>query len=381
MPRAEAPLRTRLLLLAACASLAACAGAQKPRPDVVWPLPPEKPRVKWVRSFASNDDLKHGTLSAIGRAFLPGEAGVAVAQPTGLALSPDERFLYVACNSAARVLAVDLVKGSMNLTATSGTRPVAPFGVATDGEGNLYVTDHIANDVKVYRGSDGSFLRKFGEGKVDRPTGIVVDARRQVVYVTAGASSASKHHRVEVFSLKGQHLRTIGTRGHDPGQFNFPVNLALAKNGQLYVVDMLNFRVQVFDPDGQLVTTFGRVGAGEPGTFDKPKGLAFDGFGNLYVVDSQQSYVQLFNTKHQPLMAFGGFGLEPGYMSLPTAIVISSKNAIYVADFALSAVHEYQLFNTTAADSFAPDQKPTPPSGGPQRAPPPTPSGQKAQGG
>jgi hypothetical protein len=235
----------QLLLLAACASLAACAGPQK-RPDVFWPPPPETARIQWVRSFSSEADIVNGTFSALGRAFLPGDSSLGIQQPTGLALSPDERTLYIASNSACKVLAVDLEKGRFRSAANADkNRPIAPFGVATDAEGNLYVTDHQAGLVFVYA-PDGAFLRRIGEGKLERASGIAIDRRRQLLYVTAGSSSDSKNHRIEVFSLKGQPLRTIGTRGHEPGTFNFPANLAVSGSGELYVVDMLNFRIQIF---------------------------------------------------------------------------------------------------------------------------------------
>ena len=54
-------------------------------------------------------------------------------------------------------------------------------------------------------------------------------------------------------------------------------------------------------------------------------------------------------------MAFAGRGQAPGLMLLPNAIVIDSKNTIYVADFAAGLVDVYQLINTSAQDSFAPE--------------------------
>lgn len=346
-------------LLLACAALAGCAGAQKPKgPDVVWPSPPETPRIRWVRSFATEEDLGGSGMRALGRAFLPLESGTTVAQPTGLALSPDDRTLYVASNAAGRVLAIDLEKAAMRRFAVSGDIvPANPFGVATDADGNVYMTDHTRGRVVVF-GADGKFVRKFGDGKLERPTGIAIDRRRQVVYVTSGAGSESQHHRVEVFSLKGQHLRTIGTRGHGPGEFNFPANLAVSRSGELYVADMLNFRVQVFDSEGQLVGMWGQLGNGAPGAFDKLKSVGFDAFGNVYTVDSAQALVQIFNPKHQPLMAFGGSGAEPGLMAVPTAIAITGRNMIYVADFAVNLVHQYELINTTAEDSYRPSDAP-----------------------
>jgi DNA-binding beta-propeller fold protein YncE len=343
------PPRLIATALLAASALAGCATTQPKAPDVQWPFPPEKPRIRFVRAFSREDDLRAGGLQTAMRLFVPNSPEAAVQQPTGLALSPDGAYLYVSCASIPRVLRVDLLQGKVETVAKEeGKRPGSPFGVAVDGEGSYYLTDMVNHSVWVYA-ADGRFLRKFAVG--DKPTGIAVDPRRQLVYVVVGVTQRTDH-RIEVYSTQGEKLRTLGTRGAGPGQFNFPTNLAVGPDGNLYVVDMLNFRIQVFDPDGQLVSMFGMPGAGEPGTFDKAKGIALDAFGNVYVTDSQQGTVQLFNPRFHPLMAFAGRANAPGYMLLPTAIAIDAKNTIYVADYAAGAVNEYQLVNTVAGDSF-----------------------------
>jgi DNA-binding beta-propeller fold protein YncE len=347
-----ASARRGVLVAIAAVALSACATAGPKQAALQWPFPPEKPRVRYVRSFAKADDLKAGALTNMLRVFVPASPDAVVTQPTGLALSPDERFLYVACTT--KVLRVELAAGKMDVIANvEGKRPGRPLGVAVDGGGNLYVSDAGQGAVWVYA-PDGAFLRRFGAEKLDKPTGIAIDRRRQLVYVVSGVAQASTDHRVEVFSQAGEHLRTIGTRGAAPGQFNFPTNLAVAPDGNLYVVDMLNFRVQVFDPEGQLVTLFGSIGAGMPGTFNKAKSVGFDAFANVYVVDSEQGFVQIFNPRFQPLMAFGGRAKAVGYMLVPTAIAITSGNTIYVSDYAAGMVNEYQLINTAAEDGVAP---------------------------
>ncbi len=360
--------RATLLALALLGAASGCATAGKPQELPRWPLPPEKARVKFVRSFYNEDQLRKGFALGAMRLFVPASPDAEVKQPTGLALSPDEKILFVSCASASRVLRVDLAKGRMGVFATEeGKRPSSPFGVAVDGAGNVFVSDTAQNAIWVY-GPGGEFLRRFGTDRLDRPAGLALDRRRQLLYVVAGSGVRSEAHRVEVFSLGGDHVRTIGKRGAGPGEFNFPANLTVAKDGSLYVVDMLNFRVQIFDPEGQLAGMFGTIGAGQPGTFDKAKSVALDTFGNVYVVDSQQGWVQVFNPKFQPLMAFGGRFKATGYFLLPTDIVIDSKNTIYVADFAKGTVNEYQLVDTTAEDSFLPAEPAgpaAPPSGTP----------------
>jgi sugar lactone lactonase YvrE len=345
---------TRALASLALALAAAGCATTKPQKaeELVWPFPPEKPRIRYVRSFSSEDDLRTGAFHGIARALVPADPTLRIQQPTGLALSPDERWLYVACAPRGRVLAVDLRDGEFRFAAdVEGQRPVHPFGIALDAAGSLYVSDSVAAVVWVY-GPDGKFLRQVGKGVLERPTGIALDRTRQVLYVVEGGGQANRHHAIEVFSLGGEKLRTIGTRGSDPGQFNFPANAAVAPGGNLHVADMLNFRVQAFDPEGNLVAFFGQVGTPGPGAFQKLKGLAFDAFGNLHAVDSESGLVQMFNPRHQPLMAYAGRANRVGFTLVPGAIVIDSANRIFVADYAADAVHQYELFGTTAEEAL-----------------------------
>ncbi len=331
-----------------------CASANKP-PRIVWPFPPDTPRIEYKRTLKSSLDVESGF-----RRFwsaLSGKSALRLENPTSLAFSPDEKRLYVACSPKGYVVYFDFETGTMRRAADiEGRRPRTPFGLAVDGEGNLYVSDQGDKLVWVYS-ADGKFLREIGRGMFDRPAGIAFDRRRQLLYVVDGSNGGSRRHRVEVFAPDGRHIRTIGTRGSNPGEFNFPSHVTVAPDGKVYVADTLNFRIQVFDAEGTFQTMFGE-GGDAPGQFGKIKGIAFDTFGNLYVVDGQVGVVQMFNSRFQPLMFFGGVINSPQFMWVPNAIVIDSKNRIFVSDFGFSQVNEYALINTTAADSEAPASKP-----------------------
>ena len=152
--------------------------------------------------------------------------------------------------------------------------------------------------------------------------------------------------------MQGKLTGVLGSgKGSDPGQFLFPTYVTLDKQGDVYVADTLNSRVQEFDPDGKYIKSYGERG-NSWGMFDKPKGIALDSFGNLYVVDSGWSNVQIFNQKKQILMFFGGRGALPGMLRTPSPIAIDGKNRIYVGDFLNHRIEVYQLTNTSADDSF-----------------------------
>jgi DNA-binding beta-propeller fold protein YncE len=359
MPRsaraAARPLPSRILLACLAASLAAsaagCASAPtKPSREYVWPLPPDPPRVRWIRTITKESDLGGGAARGLFRVLVPEGNEDQVANPTGLALSPDERKLYVACGPRGRVLELDLEKGRLRQVAnTEGYRAAFPADVAADAEGRLYVADSTGA-VWAYH-QDGSLRALIGKGKLVRPISLALDRKRQLLYVVEGGEAKGQNHQVEVFSLAGQHLRTIGKRGGAPGEFNFLSRAAVSPDGHLYVADTLNFRIQVFDPEGGLVATFGSQGNGF-GQFLKVKGLAFDPFGNLHAVDTEQGTIQILNPEHRPLMAYGGKANRVEFMQTPGAAVIDSKGNIYVTDYASNRVNQYRLFNVTAEDSF-----------------------------
>lgn len=349
MPRSRLALAA-LLPLAALLAAGCATTPRAPAQEIVWPLPPDPPRVKWVRSLVSEQDLGGGAGRSFRRLLVPERPEDRIDSPTGLALSPDGTRLYVACGPRGRVLELDLARSRLRRVADAeGFAPTMPFDVAVDGADRLYVADSAKGLVWVYDRT-GTFLRHVGKGVLERPTGLAIDRTRQVLYVVEGGEAKGQNHQVEVFSLQGEHLRTIGSRGGAPGQFNFPARLAVDAEGSLYVADTLNFRVQVFDAAGALVGTFGSQGSA-PGQFLKVKGLAFDTFGNLHAVDSEQSLVQILNARHQPLMAYGGRGYRPELMLVPSPIVIDASNTIYVADYGANRVNQYQLFNVTKEES------------------------------
>ncbi len=70
--------------------------------------------------------------------------------------------------------------------------------------------------------------------------------------------------------------------------FNYPSDVAVDKDGNIYVLDTGNTRIQKFGPDGAYLATIGRKGQG-PGEFILPDGLDIDGDGNLVVGDTAQS--------------------------------------------------------------------------------------------
>ncbi|HSB78325.1 MAG TPA: SMP-30/gluconolactonase/LRE family protein [Candidatus Methylomirabilis sp.] len=345
---------TRLAVLAAVVALAGCATAPKQEAvRLVWPPPPEKARIEFVRSIVSDEDLgKDTTFTQTIVDFLAGSTPPPnrIVEPMGLAVSDDGQRLYVSDFAQLQVFVFDF--GRKTFTKIGEEERLArPVGIALDAKERLYVVEQEKRGVGIYD-RQGKQLNFISHPSLERPSGIAIDRQRGRIYVADTGHTRSPEHTVKVFAMDGALIGTIGHgKGDGPGQFLFPTYLAVDAEGNLYVTDTLNSRVQMFDPDGKYIKSFGQRGNAW-GMFDKPKGVALDSFGNVYVADSGWSNVQIFNQKGQVLLFFGGRGPIPGMLKNPTAVAIDAKNHIYVADYLNHRVEMYQLVNTTAEDSY-----------------------------
>ncbi len=348
-------------------ALAAGCAAQKPevkQPVVAWPPPPQQARIEFVRTISSEDDIAHDTTFTQKVAnFLSGVAPTPyqVVEPDGLAVSDDGSVLYVSDRAQGAVFVFDF--GKQKFLEVGGEKGGLewPIGVAVDGENNIYVAEQGEKAIKVFDPS-GKPIRSITDPSLERPNGIAIDRERKRLYVADTSHATTKEHTVKIFSLDGKLIGKIGgQKGNAPGHFLFPTYVWVDNDGDLYVTDTMNCRVQAFSPDGKYIRSYGQRGDAF-GQFMLPKGVALDSLHNVYVVDSGWSNVQIFNTQGQILLFFGGRGPLPGMLKNPTALAIDKKNHIFVGDYLNHRVEEYQLVNTTAADTM-------PDSGAPQEAP------------
>ncbi|HWJ93313.1 MAG TPA: 6-bladed beta-propeller, partial [Telluria sp.] len=166
------------------------------------------------------------------------------------------------------------------------------------------------------------------------PAGLAVEPDGSRVYVVDSGGVNSESHRVRAFdAASGEHLNDIGKRGSGPGELNLPRDVTRSPDGNLYVVDGGNFRVQVFKPDGTFVRVFGGIGR-QGGQFSRPKEIAADKDGNVYVIDAAFGNFQIFNGEGSLLLAIGSRAEKDGvakYM-LPSGIGVDGDGRVYMVD-------------------------------------------------
>ncbi len=323
-----------LVAVVVMAGLTGCATAPEPTKtmapeDLVWPLPPEEPRIGFVRALSSDEDV--GASGGKGfslKSALLGETEdeQRLKKPYGVYADPSGR-VFVSDTGWGRVLVFDDKAKTFQIWGNEGAGILSrPVGIAGDAEGRIHVTDIQQARVIVYDGT-GKFVNAYGgKEEMDAPAGIAIDRERGRAYVVD-----AKRHHVAVYDMTGRRVDTFGKRGGKPGEFNYPTNLAVGGDGRIYVMDSLNFRVQILDPSGKVVSHFGEVGDGF-GRFARPKGIAVDSGGNIYVVDAAFNNFQVFDEDGKLLLFVGSSGQHPGQFILPAGAYIDGQDRIYIAD-------------------------------------------------
>ena len=296
--------------------------------DIVWPAPPQQPRVRYIQSIATSDDVasEKGFFGKLLEFIVGPDATVELIKPMGVAVDSRDK-LYIADTASKRVHIFDLAERDYStIEEVDGSALGLPIGVSVDQDDNLYVVDGIRKKVFKFD-QKGEFVTAYGDAALQRPTGIAIDTKNNALYVVDTPA-----HNVRVYSLKDGALSgVIGERGTENGTFNFPSYAGVDAKGSLYVTDGMNKKIRVFGADNQYQRAVGKPGDGS-GSFSAPKGVAVDSDGNLYVADVAFDNVQMFDEKGQLLMAFGSPGQEPGKFWMPTGIFIDKNDRIYVAD-------------------------------------------------
>lgn len=247
---------------------------------------------RWFVLDTGNDRILELDETGTVRQVLDGRRDERLALQGAMAITSDERYLYVANSGASQVLVLEPSGGVVKVIALERVAPQdealpRPIGLAVTRNGELLVSD-------------------------------------------------GDNHRVLRYASNGRLLQAVGSGNRDSGQdgFNTPAGLALDRMDNIYVVDILNGRVVQLSPDGAFLRQFGRLGD-TAGTLSRPKDVAVDKAGNVYVSDGLLASVQVFSPQGEYLGLIGRKnGGDPNSVSLfqaPAGLTIS-QDTLYVVD-------------------------------------------------
>lgn len=154
------------------------------------------------------------------------------------------------------------------------------------------------------------------------------------IYVTD-----ARNHRIQRYSADGVYKSSWGTfatvdNGEAPGgTFNEPWGIAVGPDGSVYVTDTWNYRIQKFTAEGKFVTMWGKAGtADSPTSFWGPRGIVVDKNGNVFVTDTGNNRVVIFDSNGRYLNQFGVVGIGSGEFDEPVGLAVDNQGLLYVVD-------------------------------------------------
>jgi sugar lactone lactonase YvrE len=331
--------------------------------NIVWPNPPAIARIRYINWWASEKQQRNqqGNVQKKSK-WMDRLAGTqtqeevfklpfSLVEPGGMAVDSKGR-VYIPDTKVGAIFIVDPeTRDSEMLKHGTNGNFTHIVDVAMDDNDRLFISDPVLKHVLVL---DANHKPEdvITEGMV-RPTGLTIDTNNRLLYVADTELDQVLVYDADSFKL----LRKLGTTGHNhelttPGDFSRPTGLTLDQDGNLYVCDTMNNRIEVFDADGTFVEAYGKNGDAPP-NFARPKGVAIDSDGHIWVSDGVQDRVSVFNKQWQLLISIGGHGLAPGQFSGLMSVASDTKrNRMYTTEIYPGRMQEFRYVTEAEAEQL-----------------------------
>jgi sugar lactone lactonase YvrE len=208
-------------------------------------------------------------------------------------------------------------------------------GIGVDAGGNVYVADTGSNTVKKY-GVSGRYINKIDKS-FKNLTDVAITTQGDIVISDPGSSKVSLYDSsltVRVENLLGP-IPSDGVRG-----------ITTDNADNIYIIDATgkpNEVIKKYDRFGNpLPLKFGSLGGLDAGRFNNPTDIAIDNRnGDIYIVDSGNNRVQRFNSNGNFLSEFGQFGSDNGFFNTPWGIAVDKDGFVYIADTMNARVQKF----------------------------------------
>ena len=317
---------------------------------------------EWYNTFRVSK-YSGGSLSTfvgtIGAPFVPDTAhiyspfGIAVDDSGNLYVGESYGFRWLKYNSAGNQL---LAKGQAGISLNDANH----FGdnlmgsPAFNASNLLYVPAGNRHCVRVYdqnfayqnitlgtcgaNGDDGTHFRAVG--------GVAISPLDGKIYVVD-----RNNHKVKIFSSANTYLNTLGAgnptgQGNGNYQFDNPSDVAVDRNGTIYVADRNNQRVQVYNNSGAYLRSIGYIDDCD-WQYDHlcgPHGVGVDALNRVYIADTWNNRVQVFDSNGAYLTTLSGsWGSGSSDMISPADVTIDKNYNVYVTDMDNHRISKFTL--------------------------------------
>ena len=211
------------------------------------------------------------------------------------------------------------------------TNPNGPTGLHFFND-LLVVSEESSNTV--------SFIKEDGSKALTIETGgeVTLDIESQHYFIANAIT-----YQLHKFDANGVCLKQVGVQGSEPGQLLNPRGMQF-HNGELYVVDSENHRIQVFDKDLQYLRHFGGEGTNNS-RFKSPTDMAIDNDGKLYVTDTLNNRIQVVDHNGKFIRNIKKIDKQRQYPHMPQKIKIF-KGCIYTTEYYMNSVCVFTLAGT-----------------------------------
>jgi sugar lactone lactonase YvrE len=212
-------------------------------------------------------------------------------------------------------------------TAASGNGVFThPWSVAIDSDNNIFF---VANSSIFKYADDGAYITDFASGGSGGGSGsgsIAIAASGSLFYLNINDNIVNRFTSSDGtnYSLAA----SWGSPGANTGQFNlgYGANIEIDSQGNVYVSDYGNTRVQKFAQDGTYLQSF-------IGLYQAYINVAIDINDRVFVLDSYENRIFVYNQLGQAVGVGGRRGSDEGQFMYPTALATDVDGCVYVLDF------------------------------------------------
>ena len=172
------------------------------------------------------------------------------------------------------------------------------------------------------------------------PVDLVLTKAGHIYVVSRSTDGVLRGTRITWCDITEEFHGEWGRKGTGDGEFMWPLSIAAADDGKVYVADEWLSRINIYTAEGKFLTAWGTKGDGET-ELDGPSGLVFDAEGNLLVVDGNHHRIQKFTADGVHLSSFGSFGTGDGELNHPWGITVDDQGDIYVTDWRNDRIQKF----------------------------------------
>jgi len=231
----------------------------------------------------------------------------------------------------------------------------APTGIFVDKANNIYITDGADNRVQKWipgattgitvAGTDGYLLNKgSASNQLNGPWGIFVDPNGNIYIADAGNNRVQKWapNAIRGVTVAGD---STGIAGYAANQLNFPQGVYVDGNGYLYIADAKNNRIQKWAPGASSGITVAGGSWGQTDTqLGSPSNVFLDITGNIYIADWDFGRIQKWAsgaTSGTTVAGGNGLGVSPNQLYSPACVFVDKGLNIFIADFKNNRIQKW----------------------------------------